>query len=236
MSVHEPASRQIRLLRTFLELQSGFGKTMEELTSQFRVTRRTIFRDFATLRQAGIEVIHDDELGCYRLIRQDRFQHVNHLEDTDFNNLLLAAHLSFARVIPEFSASLRQTTLKLLGCCSDKVRHDYTRLSDVCVVQGDLVSHTARLHGTIRLALESARLRRRLCVVLEPELANSPVKLEQLEISPYRIMITRAGWQMLGLVHPGKQIRMINLASVQSSQLSLKTYALPQDFRYQMGS
>lgn len=49
-----PRSRAERLFRLYLALADGEGLTAEELAAQIDASRRTVFRDLATLAEAGL--------------------------------------------------------------------------------------------------------------------------------------------------------------------------------------
>ncbi len=57
--------RITRLLRLLQTLQSGSEKNVAALAGAFRVTRRTIFRDLKTLRQAGMPLEYDPQTERY---------------------------------------------------------------------------------------------------------------------------------------------------------------------------
>jgi len=61
--------RRLRRLISLIGcLRSGENRrSVEELQRDYHVSRRTIFRDFATLRSAGIEICHSPEYGHYHI-------------------------------------------------------------------------------------------------------------------------------------------------------------------------
>ena len=60
-------TRITRLLRVIGLLQGGRGHNVRSLAEQSGVSRRTIFRDLDTLRQAGLSIVFDETLDRYFL-------------------------------------------------------------------------------------------------------------------------------------------------------------------------
>ena len=60
-------SRIVRLLKLIGLLQAGRGFNTEALAQACGVSRRTIFRDLDTLRQAGVPLVYDDENQHYHI-------------------------------------------------------------------------------------------------------------------------------------------------------------------------
>ncbi len=58
-------SRLSRCLRIFAMLQSGRRYNVDRLATEFGVNRRTVFRDLAELRAAGIPICYDEHSRCY---------------------------------------------------------------------------------------------------------------------------------------------------------------------------
>lgn len=62
-------SRLSRCLRIFSMLQSGRRYNVDRLATEFGVNRRTVFRDLAELRAAGIPICYDEQSRCYWMRR-----------------------------------------------------------------------------------------------------------------------------------------------------------------------
>jgi predicted DNA-binding transcriptional regulator YafY len=61
-------SRFLRVIRLVIFFQTGQVADCAALSKQFRVSRRTIFRDLELISEAGYTLSFKPELGGYRLV------------------------------------------------------------------------------------------------------------------------------------------------------------------------
>ena len=149
MSLAVP-SRHARMLQILRFLQSGQGLNASELARQAEVSRRTIFRDLHTLREAGIPVHYDDNADCYRLGLCDDLVPIPQLDRRELTALVAAIHLSLLRQLPDCHELLRQTVHKLLEGSPSGLRRIRCQQPISCagiVDVGQRIGHRPRFRG-----------------------------------------------------------------------------------------
>ena len=91
--VDKSAARIVRLL---LDLQIGQAWDPIQLAQELGVSRRTIFRDIATLRRAGVPIHFDVQQNSYRL-PQPNAKRARGLSAQEIGVLAIAAHFAAKR-------------------------------------------------------------------------------------------------------------------------------------------
>ncbi len=102
-----------RCLQLLNMLQSRIGYSVSDLAREFEVSKRTIYRDFRFLGEAGIPIRYDSQKGGHVL--QDHFNLcVSKLSGDELTALLLAGHIFSLACVREISRPLHQAISKLL--------------------------------------------------------------------------------------------------------------------------
>jgi predicted DNA-binding transcriptional regulator YafY len=81
-----------RILKLVALLQSGAPFNALQLAQETNVHRRTVFRDVALLRSAGIPIRFDNDTSCYSIVGDVQFQ-ADRLRPTELNQCLQMACL-----------------------------------------------------------------------------------------------------------------------------------------------
>lgn len=88
-----------RLLQLVVLLQSGRRRSVSDLSIDLKVSRRTIFRDIALLRDVGLPIVHQADNGGVWLMKS-RFQ-LPRINPEKVSLLLMAVLSSSLRSLPE---------------------------------------------------------------------------------------------------------------------------------------
>jgi predicted DNA-binding transcriptional regulator YafY len=154
-----PDKSSERIVRLLLDLQSGQAWDPIQLAQELAVSRRTIFRDIATLRRAGVPVQFDERQNTYRL-PQSRTNVPSVLSSSEIIALTLAARTSPLNAAKSLAKVIRDGTKKFTANLSAQSHAELDRLSATCV--GPPPGVEALKHpACIEAVLESVRLRDR---------------------------------------------------------------------------
>lgn len=219
-------SRHSRLLAIMSRLQLGHGMTLDQLASDAGVCRRTIYRDLALLRSAGIDVYHDVATGRYLLMGNAQLSIVPSMEPDELTALVTAVHLSPLRSLPCFSSWLDQTTWKLLANCPTVVRNRAVRLSTACQVKVPDHTDVDRAGRITQAVMQSISERRVLHITLNDRESG---RIQTL-FSPYRITATHAAWEVTGMSAAHRRICCLAVNRITQAELTEQPYAIPRHF------
>ena len=116
--VDKSAARIVRLL---LDLQIGQAWDPIQLAQELGVSRRTIFRDIATLRRAGVPIHFDVQQNSYRL-PQPNAKRARGLSAQEIGVLAIAAHTSPLNAVDRLRKLINDGIAKLTTGLSDQNR------------------------------------------------------------------------------------------------------------------
>jgi len=102
--------RITRLVGILLSLQKGHSRTADQIAEEFRISRRTVFRDIQTLRRAGIDIAISKS-GRYRLAHVD-----GKMRDSELNVLeMVSLALLRREVTTKKSSSYAQAVMSAIA-------------------------------------------------------------------------------------------------------------------------
>jgi predicted DNA-binding transcriptional regulator YafY len=110
-----------RIVRLLLDLQIGQAWDPIQLAQELGVSRRTIFRDIATLRRAGVPIQFDVQQNTYRL-RQPNAKWPRGLSAQEIGILAIAARSSSLNAVEGLRKLIYEGIAKLTAGLSDQNR------------------------------------------------------------------------------------------------------------------
>jgi predicted DNA-binding transcriptional regulator YafY len=215
-----------RVFRLLSYLQSGPRFNAEQLAHQFRVSRRTIFRDIMFLREMGVPVIFDEGHSAYRLSPHFQIARTLSVSDEELTMLFLAAHLSLAQAVPELGAVVREAMAKLMCNVPEETRTEIASLLNTCIPEFETPAPDWRALMAILRAIRAKR-QIRIHVAADP-----PARSLETKVAPYRVVATPRTWLLVGRSSFHRRVRTFDVSDVQRVEITEDTYSVPHRFRH----
>jgi predicted DNA-binding transcriptional regulator YafY len=228
-------NRYRRIIRFLSYLQSGSRYNAVQLAREFQVSRRTVFRDIALLRDIGIPVSYDDERDGYYVPAGQRLPQAAGLTDNELTMLVLAAHLSLSQLVPETAITVREAIAKLLGTCPEQTRWEVSNLLSVCTADflcdDSGIADEACVGDSIvlRSILSAIRHNRQIRI----SIAGPPLgRTTQTKVAPYRVVVSAHRWLLIGRSSVDRKTCSYDIRSIQKVEITEEPYTIPRGFRY----
>jgi len=214
-----------RCLRLVYLLQSHVTRRTQDIASEVGVSKRTIYRYYRVLEDAGVPIRYDAEKGGHIIDRLFDLKAANLLDD-EMIALLIGAQVSANVLGQEFGSAVNQAISKLLTHLPSHVRDELANLSKACVVDLPVLLHlngSQKVHGVIITAIRK-RLRVRIAF-------DTPDNLNRTCLSPYRLIASQDGWSVIGRSSLHRRILRFNLQEIRHAELTDDSYRLPCRYR-----
>ncbi|HET6422655.1 MAG TPA: WYL domain-containing protein [Planctomycetaceae bacterium] len=216
-----------RLLRCLDALQSGRTLSSVVLAAECRVSRRTIFRDLATLQAAGVSIIYDKDRQGYYLPKRTTLLPQELTVEEVFSLLLVCQQLGDPDSGLPFHSAARQAAQKILHQLPRKVRETAEQSIDSFVIRLD-PHHPHDTSETIYRELMQALLQRR-CARIRYQSFFDGGAITTL-LSPYRFVYSRRAWYVIGRSSLHRAVRTFHLGRVDLVEVLAATYRIPPRF------
>lgn len=219
-----------RLLRLVTLLQSGTTLAAADLGERLGVSKRTLFRDLATLQAAGIPYTHDPAHG-YRIDEGFFLPPVNLKVNEALGLLLLAKTADAQRDQPFFKSAVEaiQKLIATLPAAYKQVTGDM--LHRVTIQPGS--TNAVPQNPDYFVALQRAIDEKRICRMRYHSLFNGEGDID-IELHPYHLHFAVRAWYVIGrsVTHSasGGDIRTFKLARIQNLELTHHRYKLDKPF------
>jgi proteasome accessory factor B len=210
------------VLRVLTLLQSGESMSVEQLTSELGISRRTLFRDLNTLKAAGIPCYHDPKLG-YRLAPSFFLPPVN-LKISEALGLMTLAKAAHARRDQPLLSPAVDAVRKLVAAMPEAMRevcHDVMRNISVRPGHSAQVNGDATFYPVLQQAIDEKRhIRMRYLSLHDGGVID-------VRLRPLHLHFATRAWYVIGYCEKEKQIRTYKLARIQDAQLLKSTFTAP---------
>jgi predicted DNA-binding transcriptional regulator YafY len=214
-----------RCLRLVHLLQSHVTKRTQDIASEVGVCKRTIYRYYRVLEDAGIPIRYDAEQGGHIIDHLFDLKAATFLDD-EIIALLIGAQLSANIIGQEFGSTVNQAISKLLTHLPNRVREESANLSKACVVDLPGLLHlngSQKVHGVIIKAIRK-RLRVRITFGTTDDSSRTC-------LSPYRLIASQDGWSVVGRSSLHRKVLRFDLKQIRHAELTDDSYRLPYRFR-----
>lgn len=215
-----------RILRVLLHLQSGPRFNAIQLSVAFKVSRRTVYRDMAFLRDAGIPILFDEANESYRLATDHLPALPKVLNVENLEMLLVAAKASPAYCVPAMAVKIDAAISDILNPLPSDIRNRVSSLMNGFAATFQ-VSHTPEpdeaVWTTMLKAIESH-------LKVDVRMRESG-KAVRKTIAPFQIMATDVGWCVIGRSPVDRESRSFPLNDIVAAELTEHTYRAPRGCR-----
>ncbi len=216
-----------RLLQEVMILQSERFPNVQRLADMCGVSRRTIYRDLATLETAGLSLVYVSDRHGYE-IRDDCLLQPPQLDDREALALLIMSRVGS---LPEpFGALLpcRKALSKVLHALPQGLRDRVADMAELlpAVERAAVISKDRQaIYETIVTAL----LHRQRLRLQYREPAAGPVSTTLFEL--FQLVMLEGQWALVGHSSVDRAVRLYLLSSIESARATGDEYAIPARFR-----
>ncbi len=216
-------TRLIKLLQT---LQGGDGQDADRIARACGISRRTVFRDLATLREAGVPLEFDPEKLQYSIAAGYFLPPTNFTSDEALSLIALANQVGADERLPFFRPA-RAAALKLERGLPAAQRQRLRRVARSIRVR--LVAST-QLDGreaAYQQLLEAIASRRVVRMTYD---SLTEWAVVHTKLRPYEMLFNRHTWYVIGRSSFHAEVRIFNLARISSLELTNEKYSKPRGF------
>jgi predicted DNA-binding transcriptional regulator YafY len=217
--------RLSRCLRLLCLLQSHLGFRVEDLAREMGVCKRTVFRDFNVLKDAGISVQFDDNRGTHRVYADYPIK-VSRLQREELECLVAAACTSPLANLPKTRDMLVGALAKLVNQASSCLRNDLATLVKSCSVLPSSKEAAKIDEGDLHKILTALSQNKAIRIV-----PVSAIHFLQTKFTPYRLIASSAGWHLLGRSSWHRRLIRIGLHNIKTVEILDEAYEMPRRFR-----
>ncbi|MDX2035766.1 MAG: WYL domain-containing transcriptional regulator [Isosphaeraceae bacterium] len=215
-----------RLLRLLLLLQSNRYLNSRRLSEELGVGRRTIFRDFVILEEAGLAIdYYPDRMG-YGLSREgEGCSGSSTPEEIEVASLIVLAELWGGRDGLDLIRRAREGLVKVVGSRSIESRD---RLNSIWVPLERPILERPKERRPIYDGLLDA-LGRRYQVRLEYQDPGDAARFDT-KVSPYRIVLSQTMWCVIGRSSHHRGVGLFRVPYIQRLCTTKEPYSIPPRF------
>ena len=218
-------SRIARLLRLITLLQSGRHFSAVDLMVELDISRRTLFRDFTVLKEAGVPVYHDPKRGY--VVRSGFYLPPVNLTVPETLGLMLLAKSAASQRNRPLTSSALSAIYKLVTTVPEPIRAACSEM-----MSGVSVDAGASLQGEEE-STHYATLQRRVderrrcnCVYQGPLDAES----FETELRPYLLHFAGRAWYVIAYSSLHKAVRTFKLIRFIKIEPGKQTFNRPDGF------
>lgn len=215
-----------RLLELLELLQSGRSYNARQLASHCKVTRRTIFRDLATLQEAGFHAHYSPEQQTYSLPHQTFLPPTGFTVDEVLALLVVCQNVGGGTGIP-FQLAAHTAATKLANMLPASLRRDVGQVAETISIR--MAPHNTLTHvqNWYRLLTRALQLRRAVRIEYASVAEQTTISTK---LGPYELFFSRRSWYVIGRSSLHRAVRTFNLSRIQQALLLEDTYVRPPRF------
>lgn len=220
-------SRVHRLVRLITLLQGETGLHAQDLMDELGISRRTLFRDLASLKDSGVPVYYDAQQG-YRLQRGFFLPPIN-LSVSEVVGLLLLGKFAAADRRRPMTVPAVSAIRKLIASVPEEIRDACQDMVSAVEVKPDRELAQGDTEAEHYTTLQQCIDQRRACrVVYHAPLGESAM---EMEVDPYLLHFANRAWYVMGWTDLYDEVRVLKLVRIKSVELLNRRFDRPANFR-----
>jgi predicted DNA-binding transcriptional regulator YafY len=183
--------RKIEMLQL---LQSGMATTADQLANALRISKRTVFRDFLALRNAGIDVRFDKPRQTYHISPHFGLR-LPKLTADDVAVLVAAVYLSPLYANRHYWGQIKQTIAKMLEKLEPPDRDAIVRMVEGLDVNVQQFQQQAPCDKVLFTLIEAIRWSQDVRLTyFDPQLRQEL----RTKVRPEKLILSETGWLLKG--------------------------------------
>ncbi len=219
-----------RCLKLVHLLQSHVTRRTQDIAFEVGVCKRTIYRYYRVLEDAGIPIRYDAVKGGHIIDHLFDLKAANFLDD-EIIALLIGAQVSANILDREFGSIINQAISKLLTHLPNQLREELVNVLKACVVDLPDLLHLDGNQNVYSVIIKAICKRLRVRITFDmPEKSN----FNRTCLSPYRLVASQDGWSVIGRSSLHREILRFRLQQIHHVELTDDSYRLPCRFRHYM--
>ncbi|MEQ8209973.1 MAG: WYL domain-containing protein [Lacipirellulaceae bacterium] len=221
------SKRITRLLKLLETLQAGNHENAAGLAKACSVSRRTIFRDLETLREAGVPLKFDRQRDAYWIDDDFFLPPTNFTAEEALSLIALADNLGNGKGQLPFGEPARRAAMKLESMLPEPLREEVRTVAGSLDIRLGAVSQIAGHRQTFRdlqTALKTGKV-----VAIEYE---SLTEWEQIKtrLRPYQLLFSQHSWYVIGRSSLHREVRTFRVNRISLLTPSNTDYSIPKAF------
>jgi predicted DNA-binding transcriptional regulator YafY len=222
------SNRIHRLLLIVSYLQSGHAMDSSALAEICGVSRRTVFRDLRSLRDADMQIDFSEQEQRYVLKGND-LMNVG-LSRDELYIVCLICHI-LPREQPGLSHETRTTAssvaAKLSSLLSQEGRDRLCRLSKATVIELDARERTEYSHSVCEVIQQAIERNRRVRIRYSDCQVDKDVSTL---LSPFHMVWRPRGCRIIGRSSRHRRVQSFNLCDIRNAELTGQDFTIPSRF------
>jgi predicted DNA-binding transcriptional regulator YafY len=219
----------LRCMKLVQLIQSGFRINAQELAHKFGVCKRTIFRDFRTLEQAGIFICYNRETGTHEIEGGIRLRLWSFQEE---ELILLVAALCTSELLahPPARECLQSVIAKLLSQSPANLRGHLANVANSCRQESSKTIKTEIDEGVFKKILDALGQRKyiRLCLAS----LSCPSENVQTKVAPYFFIASSTTWYLIGQSSWHRHVLRFDIQEIRHAEITDDHYEIPQHYHH----
>lgn len=207
-------------------LQSGQALNAKGLADACGVSRRTIFRDLETLKEAGVPLHFDSELERYTIPSSFFLPPTNFTAEEALSVIALAGELGHEKGLP-FYRSARQAALKLECSLPGALRDELRSMTKSIGIDAGQINSLSGIDGYYQQLVDAIARRR---VVRMTYGSLTEWETIDTKLRPYHLLFIRRSWYVIGRSSLHREVRTFNVGRIESLKQLREKYTIPQGF------
>jgi proteasome accessory factor B len=219
-------TRICRLLKVVALLQAGREHNVDSIARSCGVHRRTIFRDFDVLREAGVPLVYNDQRQRYSLSETFYLPPTSFTPEEALSLIVLCYEFGDRSQLPFFGPA-RSAVLKLEGLLPPRLREQLRQVSDAISIHIGPKSDLDGLDPTYQDLLRAIGDRRAVRVRYGSLAEGQEISTK---LSPYRLLFSRRSWYVIGRSSLHRSVRTFNVGRIRALEMVDDHYEIPRSF------
>jgi predicted DNA-binding transcriptional regulator YafY len=219
-------SRICRLVKLISLLQAGKRHNTDALATECQVSRRTVFRDLDSLREAGIPLVFDPQQERYHIPGSRLLPPTNFTPEEALSLIVLCHDLGDRRNLPFFGPA-RSAAIKLESGLPPRLRDALRQTADALEIQLPPANPLAGQRPIYDQLVEALGQRRAVRVYYQSLAEDQRIRTR---IHPYRLLFSRRSWYLIGRSSLHRATRTFNLGRILDLEVLEDQYQIPRGF------
>lgn len=207
-------------------MQAGAGDSPDRLAAACGVSRRTIFRDLETLKQAGVPIAFDNDSKRYALAGAHFLPPVNFTAAEALSLIALAKQLGDEGRVP-FLGPARAAALKLEGNLPAQLREEMQTIARAIQFRINPYDPLTGKQEIYEQLVDSIASRR---VVIIDYASLTEWETIRTRLRPYQLLFNRHSWYVVGRSSLHRGPRTFNLSRITTLEPTRQEFARPRGF------
>lgn len=215
-----------RIIRLLGLLQGGRRHNVSSLAEACGVSRRTIFRDLDSLRDADVPLVYDDERQLYSIPSQYFLAPTQFTPEEALAVVVLCHELGDDDRLP-FLADARSAAVKIENSIPQSVRAKMRTVADAISIRLATLNPLDGHRENFRVLLDAIASRQCIRIAYH---SFSEHQALLTKLHPYRLAFHQHSWYVIGRSSFHAEVRTFNVGRIERLEVLDETFTAPRGF------